>query len=182
MSIFWLCFFSYGKVKDVFNMDQISFGERKRKCKRGVWGEALSEGYFYKIPIIKQDTNFISQTFGQTNFYTLPLQLACWKTYMQRCSSNSDLFFLVKNSFVFMFLKNKYGLQMLKMAWYPKTYTLLTSVHNDLDDADNTGNYKRMIGISKCEQKIVNTHPNKYTHPHSHNLWLSVIKRKTRVH
>ena len=30
-------------------------------------GEALNEGYFCKIPIIKQDTNFISQTFGQTS-------------------------------------------------------------------------------------------------------------------
>ena len=30
--------------------------------------EAKNEGYFCKIPIIKQDTKFISQTFGQTNF------------------------------------------------------------------------------------------------------------------
>ena len=51
------------------------------------------------------------------------------------------------------------------MAWYSKTYTLLTSVHNDQEDADD---YNRLIGISKCEQKIANTHPNKYTHPHTH--------------
>ena len=31
-------------------------------------GEAQNEGYFYKIPIIKQDTNLISQTVGQTIF------------------------------------------------------------------------------------------------------------------
>ena len=31
-------------------------------------GEAQNEGYFCKIPIIKQGTNFISQTFGQTSF------------------------------------------------------------------------------------------------------------------
>ena len=43
-----------------FNKDQISFGEVGRKGKRGYGGEALNEGYFYKIPIIKQDTNFIS--------------------------------------------------------------------------------------------------------------------------
>ena len=62
--------FSYGKVKDKdvsFNKDQISSGEGKRRGKRGVW-RRIHEGYFCKIPIIKQDTNFISQTFGQTNF------------------------------------------------------------------------------------------------------------------
>ena len=32
------------------------------------WGEAQNEGYFWKIPIIQHDTNFISQTVGQTNF------------------------------------------------------------------------------------------------------------------
>ena len=55
---------------------------------------------------------------------------------------------------------------MLKMAWYFKTYTLLKSVHNDLDNADNaddTDDYNRVIGISKCEQKIPNTYPNKCT-------------------
>ena len=43
---------------------------------------------------------------------------------------------------------------MLKMAGYSKTYTLLKSVHNDLDnadDADNADDYNRVIGISKCE-------------------------------
>ena len=29
--------------------------------------EALNESYFCKIAIIKQDSNFISQTFGQTS-------------------------------------------------------------------------------------------------------------------
>ena len=43
-------------------------GRAKGRGKRGVWGEFLNEGYFCKIPIIKQDTNFISQTFGHTNF------------------------------------------------------------------------------------------------------------------
>ena len=54
---------------------------------------------------------------------------------------------------------------MLKMVWYSKTYTLLTSVHNDLDDADD---YNRVIGISKCEQKIANAHPNKRSHLPTH--------------
>ena len=39
---------------------------------------------------------------------------------------------------------------MLKMTWYSKTYTLLTSALNNLDDADD---YNMVIGISKCEQK-----------------------------
>ena len=42
---------------------------------------------------------------------------------------------------------------MLKMAWYSKTYTLLTSVYNNVDnadDADNADDYNRVIGISKC--------------------------------
>ena len=85
---------------------------------------------------------------------------------MQGFSSDFEQFFLVKNSFVY--FKNKYGFQMIKMAWYSKTYTLLTSVHNNLDDADNEDDYNRVIGISKCEQKIANTHPNKCTHPHTH--------------
>ena len=62
---------------------------------------------------------------------------------------------------------------MLKMTSYSKTYTLLTSVHNDLDDADDADdtddaddahNYNKVIGISKCEQKIANPYPNKHTH------------------
>ena len=40
-----------------------------------------------KIPIIMQDTNFISQTVGQTNFYPPTLQSACPKTIMQGFSS-----------------------------------------------------------------------------------------------
>ena len=47
--------------------DQISSGEDKGGV-RGGMREAQNEGYFCKIPIIKQDTNFISQIFGQTNF------------------------------------------------------------------------------------------------------------------
>ena len=54
---------------------------------------------------------------------------------------------------------------MLKMAWYSKTYTLLTSVHNDLDSADDAEDYNRVTGISKREQKIAKTHPTKCTHP-----------------
>ena len=40
----------------------------KGRGKRGYGGEVQNEGYFCKIPIIKQDTKFISHTFGQTNF------------------------------------------------------------------------------------------------------------------
>ena len=43
-------------------------GRAKGRGKRGYRGESLNEGYFCKIPIIKQDTNFILQTFDQTNF------------------------------------------------------------------------------------------------------------------
>ena len=43
-------------------------GGQKERVRGGMGGESLNEGYFCKIPIIKQDTNFISQTFGQTNF------------------------------------------------------------------------------------------------------------------
>ena len=54
-------------------------GRTKGRGKREYGGEANNEGYFCKISIIKQDTNFISQTvckFGQ--------------------------FFLVKNNFVYL--------------------------------------------------------------------------------
>ena len=43
-------------------------GRAKGRGKRGYEGKSLNEGYFCNIPIINQDTNFFSQTFGQTNF------------------------------------------------------------------------------------------------------------------
>ena len=48
--------------------DQFHLGRPKGRGKRGYGGEAQNEGYFCKIPIIQQDTTFISQTVGQTNF------------------------------------------------------------------------------------------------------------------
>ena len=61
----------YEKVKDkgVF-LIRIKFhlGRAKGRGKRGYGQESLNEGYFCKIPIIKQDINFISQMFGQTYF------------------------------------------------------------------------------------------------------------------
>ena len=105
--------------------DQISSGRAKGRGKRVYGGEAQNEGYFCKIPIIQQDINFISQTFGQTNF-SPPLQSACPQTYMQGFSSDLKQFFLVKNN-------------------------LLTFVHNDTDDADaadKADNYNRVIGIA----------------------------------
>ena len=75
---------------------------------------------------------------------------------------------------------------MLIMAWYSKTYTLVTSVHNNLDNADDAGNadnYNRVIGISKCEQEIANTLANKHTNPpthehtHSHtDIWVGHLQ------
>ena len=43
-------------------------GRAKGRGKRGMGGESLNEGYFCKIPIIKQNTNFMLQSFGQTYF------------------------------------------------------------------------------------------------------------------
>ena len=58
----------WGKSRMFFgDKDQISSGEDKRRGKRGYGGEAQNE-IFCKITIIKQDTNFISQTVGQINF------------------------------------------------------------------------------------------------------------------
>ena len=57
------------------------------------------------------------------------------------------------------------------MAWYSKTYTLLKSVHNDLDDATvqmmqtMQMTTTECLVFPKCEQKIANTHPSKCTHP-----------------
>ena len=65
----FVCTFSYGMVKDIFGI-RIKFhlGMAKEGGKRECEGEAQNEGYFCKIPIIKQDTNFISQTVGHINF------------------------------------------------------------------------------------------------------------------
>ena len=71
-----LYFFLWEGQGHFWDKDQISSWEGKRKGKMGYGGEAQNEGYFCKIPIIKQDTNFISQTFGQTNFSPPLLQLA----------------------------------------------------------------------------------------------------------
>ena len=60
---------SYRKVKDIYlgDEDQISLGRAKGRGKRGYRGEAPNTGYFCKIPIIQQDTNFFSQTVRQTS-------------------------------------------------------------------------------------------------------------------
>ena len=47
--------------------DQISLGREKEGIRGGYEGENQNENYVCKIPIIKQDTNFISQTVSQTN-------------------------------------------------------------------------------------------------------------------
>ena len=61
--------FSYGKVKGIFWIRIIfHLGMAKGRGKWGYGGEGQNEAYFCKIPIIQQDVNFISQTFGQTNF------------------------------------------------------------------------------------------------------------------
>ena len=65
-----------------------------------------NEGYFCKIPIIKKDTNFISQTFGQTNFLPQTLQLAYPKTCGQGFSSDFEQFYLVKSNFVYFIKTN----------------------------------------------------------------------------
>ena len=54
----------------IFSEIRIKFhqGRTKGRGRRGYGGEAQNEDYFCKIPIIKQDANFISQTVGQTNF------------------------------------------------------------------------------------------------------------------
>ena len=84
-------------------------GRAKGRGKRRYEGEEQNKDYFCKIPIIQQDTSFISHTVCQTNFWSPPLWLVCPKTYMLWLSSNFEQFFLVKNN-------------------------LLTSAHNDIDD------------------------------------------------
>ena len=56
-----ICTFSYGKVKDIFGI-RIKFhlGRGKGRGKREYGGEAQNEGYFCKIPIIKQDRNYLT--------------------------------------------------------------------------------------------------------------------------
>ena len=61
-----LCLYFYCNATGI----KIKFhlGRTKGWGEGGYGGEAQNEGYFHKIPIIKQDTNFISQSIGQTNF------------------------------------------------------------------------------------------------------------------
>ena len=91
-----------------------------------------------------------------------------------------------QNQLCLCILRNKYGFQMGNAMEAPpsKTYTLLTFVHNDVDDTDNAddaNNYNRVIGIFKCEQSFANTHPNKCTNPpihlptHRHPSWVITI-------
>ena len=134
-----------------------------------------NEGYFCKIPIIKQDTNLISQTVCQTKFLPPPLQLVCPKTYRDEFSSDFEQFFLVKNM-VCAFFKEKMWLPNRK-CYGEKVNSILTrkkcskwldtsciyifgcanSVHNDADDVHNSDDYNRVIGISKCEQNFAST-------------------------
>ena len=46
----------------------VIWGGQKEGVRGSMGGEAQNESTVCKIPIIKQDTNLISQTVGQTNF------------------------------------------------------------------------------------------------------------------
>ena len=62
-------FFLMGRSRTFFGQgSNFIWGWQKEGVRGSMGGEAQNEGYFYKIPIIQQDINFISQTFGQTNF------------------------------------------------------------------------------------------------------------------
>ena len=65
-------------------------------------GEAKNEGYFCNIPIIKRDTNFISQNLlvRQTSNHH-HCDWHAQKTDMQWLSSDFEQFFLVKKSVYF---------------------------------------------------------------------------------
>ena len=62
--------FSYGKVKDIYLGIRIKFHLwGQKEVVTWVWGKnPKMRAIFCKIPIIKQDTNFISHAVGQTNF------------------------------------------------------------------------------------------------------------------
>ena len=112
---FLIVLFSYGKVKDkdVF-LIRIKFhlGRAKGRGRRGYGGESLNEVYFYKILIIKQDTNFISPTFGQTNFLTSTIAISMPKTlYAEIFKWFSAV--LPGQKQLCLFLKNKYGFQIV---------------------------------------------------------------------
>ena len=53
---FQIVLFSYGKVRiSIFNKDQISSGEGKRKGVRGsMGGESLNEGHFCQFPLLSK--------------------------------------------------------------------------------------------------------------------------------
>ena len=94
----WFYFFLMGRPR-TFCWIRIKFHLRRAK-RRGKRGYGQNEVYFCKIHIIKWDTNFISQTVDQPNFWPPPLQLAHPKTWIQGLSSDFKQFFPVKNNFV----------------------------------------------------------------------------------
>ena len=98
-----LYFFLMGRSRTLFGGIGIKFhlGIAKGRGKRRVWGEGQNEGYFCKISIIKQDTNFISPTFGQTIFYLSHCNWNAQNLYA-RISSDFKQFFLVRNNFVYL--------------------------------------------------------------------------------
>ena len=86
---------------EVFGEININFiwGEQKEGERGDIKGEAQNEGYFCKIPIIKQDTNFISQTVGRDKLLITTTTISMPQTYMERLSSEFEQSFLVKNNF-----------------------------------------------------------------------------------
>ena len=58
----FVCTFFLWEGQDILWGIRIKFhlGRAKGRGRRGNGGEAQNEGYFCKIPIIQQDTNFIS--------------------------------------------------------------------------------------------------------------------------
>ena len=63
--------------------------------------EAQNEGCFCKISIIKQELNFISQTFGQDKLLITTNAISMPKNLCAGTSSDFEQFFLVKNNFVY---------------------------------------------------------------------------------
>ena len=134
----WLYFFLMGRSKVCFlGKDQISSWDVKRKGKEGGMGRSQNEGYFCKIPIIKQDTNFIYLTnFWLDKHLTTTIAIGMPKN-LYTVIFKWFWSLLPGQKQLCVFLKNKFGFQIGNAMEKNKTILTRKKCSKWLDNSDS---------------------------------------------
>ena len=92
--------------------DKLSSGRAKGRGKRRVWGERPKMRFiFAKLPLLNEIQTLSHKLLVRQTSNHHHCDHHAPKTYMQWLSSDFEQFFLVKNIFIYVFVRNKYGFQ-----------------------------------------------------------------------